>query len=227
MEQKFIENQDRKIDDSYAIQTLKAEFGVNTDKTDILIRQIDFNSIVFASTTTDSTSILDTLWQRYKTPWATINSLHLDNEQQNAAASLFNAAKVAYILLGKEEIDFSIINAINKSAGNVFMYRFWGTYDNLIDLTDFNIKKSYKDKYRTIPCTKLISALRNAKIFCPSTETNLRFYINSRRLNLKSFTIDLKYKDAYNNPIEYTVYYTEQGYNSNSTLFEVRQRSGA
>ena len=136
--------------------------------------------------------------------------------------------KLKDILVGKEAIDFNIINAINKSAGNVFLYRFWGTYNDLLDLTDFNIKKSFKDKYRTIPCTKLISALRNSKIFfaCPSTEVNLRFYINSRRIELKNFDLNLGYKDVYGNPIMYTVYYTEQGYNSNSTLFEVRQRSG-
>ena len=136
--------------------------------------------------------------------------------------------KLKDILVGKEAIDFNIINAINKSAGNVFLYRFWGTYNDLLDLTDFNIKKSFKDKYRTIPCTKLISALRNSKIFfaCPSTEVNLRFYINSRRIELKNFDLNLGYKDVYGNPIMYTVYYTEQGYNSNSILFEVRQRSG-
>ena len=129
------------------------------------------------------------------------------------------------ILLGVEPIDFNIIDAINKSAGNTFAYRFWGTFTSLNDLVSFYIKKSFKDKFRTIPCTKLISALQGANIFfaCPSSEEDLRFYINSRRIELNRFEIDLGYKDTYGNPVIYTVYYTETGYNSNSVMLEVKQ----
>ena len=97
--------------------------------------------------------------------------------------------------------------------------------DALVQLTEFFITKGYKDKYRTIPCTKLISATRNARLYfaCPQTEKNLKFYINSKRVALKSFPVDLGFRDPYGTKIMYDVYYTETGYNSNSTMLEVRQ----
>ena len=129
------------------------------------------------------------------------------------------------ILLGEKEINFNMIDRINKNAGNSYNYRLWGTYSDLIDLTSFYIKKCYKDKYRTIPCTKLINATDNIKIFfaCPSSEEELKFYINSKRTELNSFEIDLGYTDVYGNIIPYTVYYTENGFNSTSVLFEIKQ----
>ena len=79
--------------------------------------------------------------------------------------------------------------------------------------------------YRTIPCTKLISATKNARLYfaCPQSEQNLKFYINSKRVVLKSFPIDLGVRDPYGVKVLYNVYYTETGYNSNSTMLEVRQ----
>ena len=95
----------------------------------------------------------------------------------------------------------------------------------LAQLTSFYINKSYRDRFRTIPCTKLISATQNSRIFfaCPKKESNLKFYINSKRVNLESFPIDLGYRDSYGNVITYLVYFTDTGFNSNSVLFEVRQ----
>ena len=97
--------------------------------------------------------------------------------------------------------------------------------NNLTELTSFYIKKGYKDKYRTLPCTKFINAVDNSQIFfaCPSTEMDVKFYINSKREELPSFETYLGYTDIYDKPIKYTVYYTERGYNSNSVLFEVKQ----
>ena len=97
--------------------------------------------------------------------------------------------------------------------------------DALVQLTNFFITKGYKDRYRTIPCTKLISATKNARIYfaCPQTEKNLKFYINSKRVVLKSFPIDLGFRSPYGDVVMYDVYYTETGYNSNSTMLEVRQ----
>ena len=50
----------------------------------------------------------------------------------------------------------------------------------LAELTSFYIKDSYKDKYRTIPCTKFIDATHNQRIFfaCPTRENDgkLKFY---------------------------------------------------
>ena len=133
--------------------------------------------------------------------------------------------KFKEILLGEEPIDFNMIDQINKNAGNSYNYRLWGTYNDLTELTSFFIKKGYKDKYRTIPCTKLINATDNIKIFfaCPEKEADLRFYINSKRVELPKFNIQLGYTDAYGNSIEYVVYYTENGFNSTSVLFEVKQ----
>lgn len=95
----------------------------------------------------------------------------------------------------------------------------------LTQLTDFYINKGFKDRYRTLPCTKLISATKNARLYfaCPQSEKNIKFYINSKRVNLDSFPIDLGYVDIYGNKILYNVYYTTTGYNSNSTMLEVRQ----
>ena len=97
--------------------------------------------------------------------------------------------------------------------------------DALAQLTEFFITKGYKDRYRTIPCTKLISATRNSRLYfaCPQSEENLKFYINSKRVVLKSFPIDLGFRDPLGVKIMYNVYYTETGYNSNSTMLEVRQ----
>ena len=97
--------------------------------------------------------------------------------------------------------------------------------DVLSQLTSFYVQGSFKDRYRTIPCTKLISATKNSHIFfaCPEKEKNIKFYINSKRVILGSFLMDLGYKDTYGNVILYRIYYTSEGYNSNSVLFEIRQ----
>lgn len=99
-------------------------------------------------------------------------------------------------------------------------------YSNaLLQLTDFYINKGYKDRYRTLPCTKLISATGNKRLYfaCPQREQNIKFYINSRRVYLESFPIDLGYKDSFGNKLMYNVYFTSSGYNSNSTMLEIRQ----
>ena len=208
-----------------------------------------------------------------------------------------DAEELKNILEGKEDINFALIDRINKNAGDSFNYRFWGTFGStkealyawssgedtvytkteeiskltrlynadyspyfgvdfkvtevepnkyaitfddeeaernededvisnaLAELTSFYIKKSYKDKFRTIPCTKLINATNNQRLFfaCPKKEGNLTFYINSKRVELPSFEIDLGYVDIYGSPIMYNVYYTVSGYNSNSVLFEVKK----
>ena len=99
------------------------------------------------------------------------------------------------------------------------------TTDALSQLTDFYIGKGFKDRYKTLPCTKMISASKNARLYfaCPQSEKNVKFYINSRRMELDRFPIELGYTDAYGNPVPYFVYYTTTGYNSNSTMLEVRQ----
>ena len=99
------------------------------------------------------------------------------------------------------------------------------TSSAIAQLTDYYIGKGYKDRYRTLPCTKLISATQNARLYfaCPAVEKDLKFYINSNRVIPESFDIDLGYTDVYGNKIMYKVYFTTTGYNSNSTMLEVRQ----
>lgn len=95
----------------------------------------------------------------------------------------------------------------------------------LAQLTNFYITKGFKDRYRTLPCTKLISATKNARLYfaCPQAEEGIKFYINSKRVILDSFPIDLGFIDTYGNKVLYNVYYTTTGYNSNSTMLEIRQ----
>ena len=95
----------------------------------------------------------------------------------------------------------------------------------LSQLTDFYINKGFKDRYRTIPCTKMISATKNSRIYfaCPQYEKNIKFYINSKRTEMSYFPIDLGYKTKLGVPILYNVYFTTTGYNSNSTMLEIRQ----
>ena len=148
--------------------------------------------------------------------------------------------KFKEILLGEEKIDFNIINQINENTGSSMSFRLWGTYSDLIELTSFYIKKSFKDKYRNIPCTKLINATDNIKLFfcCPAKEEDLRFYINSNRvevtedvdvfnesnkLMILKTPITLDYTDMYGVPLPYSLYCTNKGFNSTSVLFEVKQ----
>ena len=95
----------------------------------------------------------------------------------------------------------------------------------LAQLTSYYITKGFKDKYRTLPCTKVINAVKNSRLYfvCPQIERDIKFYINSKRVELESFPIDLGYVDTYGNKILYNVYYTTTGYNSNNTTLEVRQ----
>lgn len=99
------------------------------------------------------------------------------------------------------------------------------TTDALSQLTDFYIGKGFKDRYKTLPCTKMISASGNARLYfaCPQSEKNVKFYINSKRMELDKFPINLGYTDVYGNIIPYYVYFTTTGYNSNSTVMEIRQ----
>ena len=148
--------------------------------------------------------------------------------------------KFKEILLGEEKIDFNIINQINENTGSSMSFRLWGTYSDLIELTSFYIKKSFKDKYRNIPCTKLINATDNIKLFfcCPAKEEDLRFYINSNRIEVTEDVdifnesnklmilktpITLDYTDMYGVPLPYSLYCTNKGFNSTSVLFEVKQ----
>jgi hypothetical protein len=129
------------------------------------------------------------------------------------------------ILIGVTPISFSIIDQVNANAGTNYYVRYWGNYSSLIELTDFYIRKSYKDKYRTAPVTKIISATKGSNMYIafPQTEKNLKFYINSTKITLPYMEMDLGYVAPSGNPLLYNVYYTTEGYNSNSNILEVRK----
>lgn len=119
---------------------------------------------------------------------------------------------------GKYEITYKGSIAIRNEEADV-------NTTALAQLTSYYISKGFKDKYRTLPCTKVINATKNSRLYfvCPEAEKDIKFYINSKREILESFPIDLGYVDEYGNRILYNVYYTTKGYNSNSTMLEVRQ----
>ena len=123
----------------------------------------------------------------------------------------------------KYEIYYVVSDGVFNKATRSLAYDV--TTDALSQLTSYYIGKGYKDRYRTLPCTKLINASKNARLYfaCPTSEDEVKFYINSKRVELDSFPIYLGYTDVYGNPILYNVYFTTTGYNSNSTLLEVRQ----
>lgn len=129
------------------------------------------------------------------------------------------------IMIGEEILDYNTINIVNSNIGNILYIRHWGTFTNVSDLTDFNIRESYEDKFKTIQTTKTLDARGGKKIFVavPSIITNLKFLINSSEVIMNTLDINLRYFDVNNNLIDYTVYYTSTGYNSNSCLLEIRQ----
>jgi len=129
------------------------------------------------------------------------------------------------ILLGNTTLDFNTINKINENIGNSLSIRHWGSFTDLTELTDYFVKFSYKDKYRTVNCIKTISAKGGKKLFfaLPASEDNLTFYINNNLTPLDNTTITLNYYNSLGTNIPYNIYYTTEQYNSNSVLFEVRR----
>lgn len=220
--------QDYMQDGQDKVQQIISDFENNTNGLNVPFPVI---------TLTESTALMpDNELKKYIAAETIQNLTNLGYLEEN------DISKFEEILLGEEKVDFNMIERINKNAGNSLSYRYWGTFEELSDLTEFYVKKCFKDRFRTIPCTKFINATGNQRFFfaCPSSESDLRFYINSKRIEvvealydkedeyenkevLGSFPIKLGYYDVYGTPIPYTIYYTNIGYNSNSVLFEVKQ----
>lgn len=120
------------------------------------------------------------------------------------------------ILLGNSIIDVETINAINNNIPSILYARYWGSFSDLNNLTDYSIKKGFQDYFRTTNCTKIISALGGVRVYIamPTVYKNLIFSINNVVTTLESTPIDLLIFDKTNNKIPYTLYYT-----SDSTLF--------
>lgn len=135
-------------------------------------------------------------------------------------------------------LDSETINKMRINVGNTMYTRFWGTFDTLNDLTNFYIENSFKDIYRTISMTKLVNATGGKRLFVaiPSSQVNkrLRFYINnvnvSNQIGVGVDTeehplmeLTLNVTDTKGNNMNYTVFYTDTLYNSNSVILEMRQ----
>lgn len=136
------------------------------------------------------------------------------------------------------QINFNLINKINSAIGNKLYTRFWGTFNSLIELTNFYIENSFKDTYKTIGTTKLINAMGGKRLFMaiPTSQVSnkLRFYINNTNMTNKiGISVDteehplvttyLNVTDKNGELMQYTVFYTDDKYNSNSVIFEIRQ----
>ena len=130
------------------------------------------------------------------------------------------------ILLGNTEVSFSLVNQINNNTGLVMSSRYWGTFKDTTELTDFYITDQFRDMYKSPSCTRLINAKRGEKLFIafPTYETELKFFINSVMQVMDVMEdIDLGIKNKNGAPILYNVYLSKQGYNSNSNILEVRE----
>jgi hypothetical protein len=129
------------------------------------------------------------------------------------------------ILLGNTLLDSNTITQINSNIGKDMYIRHWGSFNDLSDLTQFYVRKSYEDKFKTLNCIKTIDARGGKCIFIalPTIKSNLKFYINSIETEMSTTPISLNYFDSYGSNTPYTIYYTTQRFNSNSILFEVRQ----
>lgn len=132
------------------------------------------------------------------------------------------------ILLGNTIIDVETINAINNNIPNILYARYWGSFSDLNNLTDYSIKKGFQDYFRTVNCTKIISALGGIGIYIviPTVYKNLIFSINDVITTMESIPIDLLIFDKTNNKIPYTLYYTPDSSLFNSTSVALKISEG-
>lgn len=135
-----------------------------------------------------------------------------------------NQTEFKSILLGDILLDYNTINIINSNIGDTMYVRHWGSFSSLNELTDFFVRKSYKDEFKTVNCIKTINSKVNKQIFIalPKFLTGLVFYINSKEVSMNKYDIDLRYFDDNLNEIPYSIYYSTDKYNSTSTLLECR-----
>lgn len=125
-------------------------------------------------------------------------------------------------------LDYNTIQTINYNTGNVMYIRHWGSFINFEELTDYFVKDSFKDKFKTANCFKTIDARGGKRVFIalPSfiNNSNTLFYINGIQKELSNTPISLHYFDSYNSEIPYSIYYSEEIFNSNSVQLEVRKK---
>lgn len=192
------------------IQDITNEFIANTEGIDIPIVDIKI---------TESESLLPDYELKELVADKTI--LYLTEQ-----GYLYGVDNFKDILLGVIPIDYNTINKINENVGNMLYARYWGTFKNNDEITDFFIKNSYKDIYVTIPTTKIINALKGAKVFIalPQNEKDLVFYLNNKEVEmdvLEGLDIGLYTISGYS--LLYNVYMSKDTFHSNSVVLEVRQ----
>jgi len=121
------------------------------------------------------------------------------------------------ILLGIVVIDTLTISTINESVSTSLYARYWGSFNDINDLSDYSIKKGFQDYFKTPNCNKIISALGGKKIYVamPTSFNNLTFTINGSVTTMEHISIDLLIFNSLGNKIPYTLYYTSD----NNLLF--------
>lgn len=151
----------------------------------------------------------------------------------NGTASVDGVTKITSdkmndILHGNDVFTAELVKVLRNTVGDSIKVRHWGTFDVYNDLSSFNINNSYADKYKTINATKSITCL-GQKVFValPTSETNVKFYINSERCtDLEEHTMDvadLGYTDGAGRAIPYTIYYTTESYDTVNLVLEMRK----
>ena len=130
----------------------------------------------------------------------------------------------------KDSSKFSpqLIKVLKNTVDNTIKIRHWGTFNTYNDLSSFNMASSYIDKYKTVNATKALTCL-GQRIFValPSTEENVKFYVNSERnYELENNTMefaDIGYYDGHGNPIPYIIYYTTEYFDNINLTLEMRK----
>lgn len=143
-----------------------------------------------------------------------------------AEKEMVSSKRIKDIFLGVVPFDSVVANKIKNTVGVKMKIRHWGTFVNENDLLSFIILQGFTDKYRTVTTTKKLTVKDGKRIFIalPASEKGVKFYINSQRVILNEMDIpDLGYYELNNKPIPYIIYYTSEGYNSNSVIVEIRK----
>ena len=152
-----------------------------------------------------------------------VNRIMRELEEKGYITGINNFDKV---LLGEQPVTYEIINTINANRGTVISSRYWGAFNDPIELTEFFIRDQFRDTYMTPECTRLVRAVRGQRIYLayPIYERDLKFIINGEMLNMDVIPdMNLGVKDNNGNTILYNIYLSPKGYNGNSNIVEVRK----
>lgn len=145
---------------------------------------------------------------------------------QEARDTMLSSDRLKEILLGNVPFDTVSAQKVKRTVGTDLKIRHWGTFVSEDDLLPHIITAGFEDKYRTVNATKRMSVREGRRIFValPSSEKKVKFYINSERVAMNEMEVsDLGYFTKNNKPIPYTIYFTNEGYNSNNVTVELRK----